>query len=55
MQEEQKGVKQSTLDGSLRQLEAKAPLVFTRENLLHSVTQFVAVDDQVNTHKSPSM
>ena len=53
MEEEKAGVKQSTLDGSLRKLEAKAPpQAFTRENLLHSVTQFVAVDDQVNTHQA---
>ena len=53
MEEEKTGVKQSTLDGSLRKLEAKAPpQVFTRENLLYSVTQFVAVDDQVNTHQA---
>ena len=31
--------------------KTKAPQVFTRENILHLVTQFVAVDDQVNTHQ----
>jgi hypothetical protein len=36
---------QGTLDGLLK--KPKGPLVFTRENLLHVVTQFVAVDDQV--------
>ena len=38
---------QGTLDGLL--IVPVAPVVptFTRENLLHMVTQFVAVDDQV--------
>jgi hypothetical protein len=53
MQDEKRGVKaerQGTLDGLLRKPSDSEPLVFTRENVLHVVTQFVAVDDQVNTH-----
>jgi hypothetical protein len=41
---------QGTLDGLL--VEAPVVPVFTRENLLHSVTQFVAVDDQVRPVRS---
>jgi hypothetical protein len=51
MQDEKRRVKserQGTLDGLL--VKPREPLVFTRENVLHSVTQFVAVNDQVNTH-----
>ena len=51
MQDEKRGIKaerQSTLDGLLK--KTTEPLVFSRKNVLHSVTQFVAVDDQVNTH-----
>jgi hypothetical protein len=36
---------QETLDGL--QVEKLAPLVFMCGNVLHAVTQFVAVDDQV--------
>ena len=50
MEDEKKGKKvatQGTLDRLL--IVPVAPVVptFTRENLLHMVTQFVAVDDQV--------
>ena len=48
MEEEKKGKKvamQGTLDGLL--VETPIVPVFTRENVLHTVTQFVAVDDQV--------
>ena len=51
MQEEKKGTmgeRQGTLDELIR--KPSGPQVFTRDNVLHSVTQFVAVDDQVNTH-----
>jgi hypothetical protein len=51
MQDEKRGIKterQGTLDGLL--IKKTEPLVFSRENVLHSVTQFVAVDDQVKTH-----
>ncbi|KAF8237002.1 hypothetical protein L208DRAFT_1250077, partial [Tricholoma matsutake] len=47
MQEAKSGVKgdrQGTLDKLLR--KPNVPLVFTQDNVLHSVTQFVAVDDQ---------
>ena len=54
MEEERRGGKkgglmmQGTLDGSLvEKSEKPVPLVFTRENVLHAVTQFIAVDDQV--------
>ena len=39
--------KQGTLDGLL--IEAPLVPVFMHENLLHMVTQFVAVDDQVRS------
>lgn len=50
MEEEKRGKKgpvanQGTLDGML--VETLNSPVFTRENVLHKVTQFVAVDDQV--------
>jgi hypothetical protein len=50
MEEEKRGkkvpvAKQGTLDGML--VETLNSPVFTRENVLHKVTQFVAVDDQV--------
>jgi hypothetical protein len=48
MQDKKRGVKaerQGTLDGLVK--KQKEPVVFTRENVLHLVTQFVAVDDQV--------
>ena len=51
---EKKGkvVTQGTLDGSLIGMSApEAPLVFTHKNLLHAVTQFIAVDDQVRPVK----
>jgi hypothetical protein len=51
MQDDKRGVKmerQGTLDGLLK--KQKEPLVFTRENVLHFVTQFIAVDDQVNEY-----
>ena len=39
---------QGTLDGSLVERSEKlVPLVFMRKNVLHVVTQFIAVDDQV--------
>lgn len=47
-EDEKKGVKrgkQGTLDKLMKKSEA--PVVFTCENALHLVTQFVAVDDQV--------
>lgn len=44
-----KGERQGTLDELMK--KPVALLVFTRENVLHSVTQFIAVDDQVNTHQ----
>jgi hypothetical protein len=53
MQDDKAGVKaerQGTLDVLLKNQKQKEPLVFTCENVLHLVTQFVAVDDQVNTH-----
>ena len=37
-----------TLDGFIGQ--PAGPIVYTCENVLHVVTQFVAVDDQVSTH-----
>jgi hypothetical protein len=54
MEEEKRGVKKGR-QGTLSHLIGKAntpvaPLVFARENLLHVVTQFVAVDDQASTH-----
>jgi len=52
MEEERKGKvdpetpgTQKTLDGAL--VKKPPPLVFAREDVLHKVTQFVAVDDQV--------
>jgi hypothetical protein len=36
---------QGTLDGLLK--KSTGPIMFTCENVLHAVTQFVAVDDQV--------
>jgi hypothetical protein len=48
MEDEKRGVKverQGTLDGVLK--KKTEPVVFSRENILHLVTQFVAVDDQV--------
>jgi hypothetical protein len=59
MEEDKRGVKrerQGTLDGFRKPKEQMEPLVFTREKVLHSVTQFVAVDDQVNmyTHRESS-
>ena len=52
MEDEKKGKKgkvvtQGTLDGLLIVPVAPVMPVFTRENLLHMVTQFIAVDDQV--------
>ncbi|KAF8232230.1 hypothetical protein L208DRAFT_1273067, partial [Tricholoma matsutake] len=47
MQEEKRGIKgerQGTLDKLIK--EPSELLVFTHENVLHSVTQFVAVNDQ---------
>ena len=58
MEEEKKGKKvvslamQGTLDGLLISNVAPVVPVFTRENLLHAVTQFVAVDDQVRPVRS---
>jgi hypothetical protein len=51
MQDDKRGVKtgrQGTLDGLIKK-PREEPLVFTREKNL--VTQFVGVDDQVNTHR----
>ena len=42
-----KVVTQGTLDGLLIVPVAPVMPVFMRENLLHMVTQFIAVDDQV--------
>lgn len=51
MQEKEEPAKdlkgQGTLDGLFGDKASIAP-VFTRENVLHAVTQFVAVDDQVS-------
>ena len=54
MEEERRGGKegglmmQETLDESLvERSEKPVPLVFTRKNVLHAVTQFIAVNDQV--------
>ena len=52
MEDEKKGKKgkvvtQGTLDGLLIVPVAPVMPVFMRENLLHMVTQFIAVDDQV--------
>lgn len=58
MEAEKKGLKvatqrtQGTLDGLLIANVAPVVPVFTRENLLHMVTQFVAVDDQVKPVRS---
>ena len=56
MEEERRGGKkgglmtQGTLDGSLvERSEKPVPLVFMHENVLHAVTQFIAVDDQVRS------
>jgi hypothetical protein len=49
MQQKKKDPKakvQGTLDGAVKTLEA--PREFTREGVLHAVTQFVACDDQVS-------
>ena len=48
IEEERRGKKVGT-QGTLDLLVGKPmkPLVFTRENVRHVVTQFVAVDDQV--------
>jgi hypothetical protein len=43
--EKKPGPKQRTLDF----IKEGAPRSFTRENLLHAMTQFIAVDDQVST------
>lgn len=48
LEDEKRGKKlgtQGTLDGLL--VEKPAPVVFTRENVLHVITQFIAVDNQV--------
>ena len=45
--EKKLGPKQRTLD-FIKDSEG-APRLFTRENILHAVTQFAAVDDQVST------
>jgi hypothetical protein len=53
MEEEKNGktmATQGTLDGIL--VETTIVPVFARENILHTVTQFVAVDDQVRPVKS---
>ena len=54
MEEERRGGKkgglimQGTLDGSLVERSEKlVPLVFACKNVLHLVTQFIAVNDQV--------
>lgn len=39
--------KQGTLDSLITKSGLVGPQAFTRENLLHVVTQFVTVDDQV--------
>jgi hypothetical protein len=58
MEDEKNGKKvvtqgtQGTLDGLLIANVAPVVPVFTRENLLHMVTQFVAVDDQVRPVRS---
>ena len=55
MEDEKNGKKvtrQGTLDGLLTTSVAPVMPVFTRENLLHMVTQFVAVDDQVRPVRS---
>jgi hypothetical protein len=52
MEEERMGkdvVRQGTLDGFVG--KEKGPVVYTHENTLHMVTQFVAVDDQVSTYR----
>ena len=52
MEDERKGKKvemQGTLDGFVEQ--PVGPIVYMCENILHAVTQFVAVDDQVCTHQ----
>ena len=52
MEDERKGKKvetQGTLDGFVE--KPVGPIVYTRENILHVVTQFIAVDDQVCTHQ----
>jgi len=40
---------QETLDGFIG--KPAGPIVYTCENVLHVVTQFIAVDDQVSTHR----
>ena len=52
MEDERRGKKvgrQGTLDGFVG--KQAGPIVYTRENVLHAVTQFVAVDDQASTHR----
>jgi len=52
MEDERMGKKaggQETLDGFIG--KPAGPIVYTRENVLHVVTQFIAVDDQVSTHR----
>lgn len=52
MQQKKKNPKakiQATLDGTVKTLNA--PRVFTREGVLHAVTQFIACDDQVSVGK----
>ena len=49
MEEAQKGIKsakQGTLDSLIK--KPTGLQMFTRESLLHMVTQFIAVDDQVS-------
>jgi len=45
LQKQRKGAKQATLD--LLGMKLGGPQLFTLENLLHAVTQFITVDDQV--------
>src|SRR6266481_3806434 len=49
MEAEQQGIKSST-QGTLDSMVKKptGPQVFTHENVLHMVTQFIAIDDQVS-------
>jgi len=44
-----KGERQGMLKGFFG--KSIEPVVFTQENILHIVTQFIAVDDQVSTHQ----
>lgn len=53
MEEERRGGVKGARQGTLTQHlvgKPSAPPVFTRENVLHLVTQFVAIDDQASTH-----